>query len=146
VRAFLTKFAGFAAYLVFVSGLGSLCVQLSSHLSVHALTLASPYLVSPNLAANGERRLTLVERRRVEATVVAVADPEADADFVPDAPSIRLGLLAAQMDLSEKADLIKPRTAVLRGTRSRAQAARPTRLAAADAFGRSFGVMLMASR
>lgn len=140
MRAVVAKLSGVAVYLAFVAGLGSLCVHLSSHFATHAVIAAQPYF-----AAKGERRLTLVERRRIEATVVAVADPLLDDTFIPDAPATPLPLLAAQMDISEKADLAKPvRTA--RNTRARGPQAKPTRVAAADVFGRSFGVMVMASR
>jgi hypothetical protein len=104
------------------------------------MALASPYLV-----ARGERPLTLVERRHRDAVVAtAEADPGADTTYVPAAPSIPLAVLAAQMDVSEGME-VKGKSAGRRTSRS-ARAARPARMAAADVFGKSFGVMLMASR
>jgi hypothetical protein len=141
VSAVLAKLAGVATYLAFVAGLGTLCVNLSSHFATHAMVLATPLFV-----ASGERQMTLVERRQIEAAVVIEADPVEEGDFIPDAPSTPLPVLAAQMDLSETADLqperasqgvARPRTALV---------GRKARVAAADVFGRSFGVMVMASR
>ncbi len=140
--AVLTKFAGLAVYLTFVSGLGALCLNLSSHVAAHAVVLTTPYLM-----AKTERMPTLVERREAAAAAGAPAELVAEAKFIPDPPTIPLTVLAAQMDVSEKADLAK----VTRGTRRVAKANphrvhRQARMAAADVFGRSFGVMLMASR
>lgn len=143
MRAVLMKFTGVAAYLAFVAGLGGLCLNLSRHVGTQAVVLASPYLFT----AKGERPLTLVERRQREASVLLVAevDPAAAAPSVPDTPP--LPILAAQMDLSEMADLSTPAPAVRRAGKPRARhVARPERVAAADVFGRSFGVMLMASQ
>lgn len=140
MRAVLTRLSGIAVYLAFVAGVGSLCFHLAGHFATHAMIVAQPYL-----AAKGERRLTLVERRRIEAAVVAVAGPPVDDTFIPDAPATPLPQLAAQMDISETSDLAKPARAV-RNTRARAAQAKRTRVAAADVFGRSFGVIVTASR
>jgi hypothetical protein len=145
VRTVFSKFGCVAAYLAFVAGLGALCANVSGHVATQAMTVANVYLVS-----NGERPLTLVERRQLDAPEVATAEPVValgDDTTVLAAPALSAGVLAAQMDLSETADLAKPTTpAVRRVVRSRARGARPARIAAADFFGRSFGVMLMASR
>jgi hypothetical protein len=142
VRTVHTKFVSVAGYLVFVAGLAALCVHLSHRLGTHAVAVASPYL----LVAKAERPMTLVERRRIDATLVAEAAPVTDtaAAFVLDAPSIPAGVLAAQMDVSEGVHMGKARPAVRRV--GKARAAKTQRVAAADVFGRSFGVMLMASR
>jgi hypothetical protein len=138
------KFMSVAGYLVFVAGLAALCVYLSHHVGTQAVAVASPYL----LVAKAERPMTLVERRRAETALVAVADAAPAAATVEatvlEAPSIAAGDLAAQMDISEGVEMIKAKDVVHRV--SRARTARPHRVAAADVFGRSFGVMLMASR
>lgn len=164
------KLTGVAAYLAFITGLGSLCVSLSSHVGTHAVALVLPYLAGPR-----ERPITLVERRRREATVaVATVDPpavELDAPGPSSSPhaliaemgkagrvdldAVHVDLdaldavafgkvdLLSEVDLVAHADLAVTATEVRHAGRSRArQAARPTRIAAADVFGRSFGVML----
>jgi hypothetical protein len=151
VHASVMKLTGVAAYLAFVTGLGAVCVNLTRHVGTQAVALALPYVAADRDGAKDEPRpLTLVERRRVEAGVVLAASHPRIVDHaaVPEAPEIPAPILAAQMDLAEKGDLgSREIRRVRRVARSRvSRAVRPTRLAAADAFGRSFGVMLMASR
>lgn len=168
------KLTGVAAYLAFITGLGSLCVSLSSHVGTHAVALVSPYLAGPS-----ERPITLVERRRREATVaVATVDPPAveldapgpssrphalvaemgkaervelsavhvDLDVL-DAVAIGKADLLSDVDLVAQTDLAVVATEVRHAGRSRSrQAARPTRVAAAEVFGRGFGVMLRVTR
>lgn len=145
MRAVQTRLMSVAGYLVFVAGLGSLCLHLSHHLGTQAVAVASPYLT---FAKADTKQMTLVERRRADAAIVAVAEaapPAATVDaYVLEAPSIPAGDLAAQMDISEGLDVIKARPFVHRV--SRPHTVPPARVAAADVFGRSFGVMLMASR
>ncbi len=143
MRAVVTKSVRIASYLAFVAGVGGLCVYLAGHVGSHAVFLASPYL----MPAQSERRPTLVERRQIEAAVVLEANPQDEAIVIPDAPDVALPVLAAQMDLAEDADLVKAKPAVRRISRARTRnVARPALTPAADVFGRSFGVMLMASR
>jgi hypothetical protein len=146
VHASALKFTGVAAYLAFVTGLAALSVTLSRHVGTQALAVAVPYLLS-----DGERPLTLVERRQIEGgTAVAPAHPEiADVPAVLEVPAISARTLAAQLDHAEKMDLAVLETQASRGVRRRtaaSRATRPARVAAADVFGRSFGVMLTASR
>lgn len=144
VHASLLKFAGVVAYLVFVTGLGSLCVSLSRHVGTKAARLAVPYVVS-----NAERPPTLVERRQIEARVaVAPSAPEiVDPPAVLEVPGLSAPVLAAQLDVLERQDLVAPDPRARRAVRTRvSRAARPVRVAAADYFGRSFGVLLKASR
>ena len=139
MRMLHTRFMSVAGYLAFVAGLGALCLHLSHHLGTHVLAVAAPYL----LVAKAERPMSLVERRRADAAIVAVADAApaaATADaYVLEAPSIPAGDLAAQMDIAEGLDVIAARTVERRV--GRARTARPHRVAAADVFGRSFGVI-----
>lgn len=141
MRVVLAKVSGIAAYLAFVGGLAAVCAELSRHVATHALTLAQPHFT----VATSAQPLTLVERRRLEASVVKDANPPPAAKLVPPAPAISLAVLAAQMDVSEKADLVAVLPLARRTARARNRA-RPERLAAADVFGRSFGVMLVVSR
>lgn len=143
MRAVVTKSLAISSYLAFVAGLGTVCVHLAGYVGARAIVFASPYLTP----AQAERAPTLVERRQIEAAVVIEADPQDEEIIVPDAPDIALPVLAAQLDLSESADLLTAKPAVRSIGRTRARhAARAVRTPAADVFGRSFGVMLMASR
>lgn len=147
VHASVLKLAGIAAYLAFVTGVSSLCVSLSRHVGTQAVVLAAPHVV----ASGGERLPTLVERRQIEAgDEVEPSHPEiARAPSVLEMPGISAPVLAAKLDVLERQDLLttEPRTRRLRTHRARvARGARPVRMAAADDFGRSFGVMLRASR
>lgn len=169
------KFAGVAAYLVFVTGLGSLCVGLLSHVGMQAEALVAPYL-----AGSGARSITLVERRRLESVlIVATVDPPAvkltavGAASGPHAPlfaeadkrqRVELGAVHADLDaldavalgnvdIVSAVDLVAQADFALAAIelrpvgRSRArQPAQPVRVAAADVFGRGFGVMLTAAR
>lgn len=144
MRGILPKIVGLAAYLAFVGGLGALCLEIAGHAGGHVMALAAPYL-----DAKRERPLTLVERRAralQASTVVAEARPD-DAPVVPlEAPAIPLKILAASLDKAERADLLNVRPqGPRRARRARAQPP-PVRVAAADVFGRSFGVMLRVSR
>ncbi|HEX2842390.1 hypothetical protein [Hyphomicrobium sp.] len=143
MRTVLARSLGITAYLAFIAGLGTVCVHLARHAGTHAIVLASPYL----MPAQGERAPTLVERRQIEAAIVIEANLQDEVTIVPDAPDIALPVLAAQMDVSESADLatVKPSVRSISRTRAR-HAVRAVRTPAADVFGRSFGVMLMASR
>jgi hypothetical protein len=140
VRVVVTRLSSVVAYLTFVGGLGAVCVNLAGHAGEQAMALAAPHLVA---VSKDERPLTLVERR--ERYVVATAAVETEEPpFIPEAPGIPLAVLAAQMDVSEGME-VKAKSVARRASRS-ARGARPARIAAADVFGKSFGVMLMASR
>jgi len=139
VHAALAKVSIVVAYLTFVGGLGALCVHLAGQAGGHAAALAAPYLVTTD-----ERPLTLVERRERYAVAAAPVETEAEPPLIPEVPGIPLAVLAAQMDVAEGVEL-KTAHVAKRGSRT-ARAARPARLAAADVFGKSFGVMLRASR
>lgn len=144
MSAVLAKVTGVAAYLAFIAGLGALCFTLARHAGMHALTLAAPLVAPVN-----ERPMTLVERRQVEAgPAVADAGPEISAHeaIVLQAPATPLPVLVAQMELAEQADLLTGHPKARRASRSRAPAPKRERVAAADVFGRSFGVMLTATR
>lgn len=150
VSPVLAKVTGVAVYLAFITGLGALCATLSRHAGMQALTLVAP-LAAPLFVANvDERPLTLVERRQVEAgPAVADAGPAISAHeaIVLEAPATPLPVLVAKMDLAEQADLLTGHPKVRRAGRSRARhVARPARVAAADVFGRSFGVLLTATQ
>lgn len=146
---YLTRLAEIGVYLVFIASLGAACLGLSRTVASQAVAVVLPYVVAER-PAGGERRLTLVERRRIEAPAVVAREPAITAKmaetFVPEAPATPLPVLAAQMDRAEQAS--EPRVpSARRGRAARvAHAGRRTRVAAADVFGRSFGVMLTVSR
>jgi hypothetical protein len=145
VRAVFTKLAGICLYLGSIAGLCVLCAHLSVHLAAQAVALGSPYFTGPS-----PRPLSLVERRQIDAAQVAVsvAKPEIvePKGEPPTAPSIPPQILAAQLDLSESADLPGVQSARRSGPSRLAAAARPVHRSAADVFGRSFGVLTVVSR
>ena len=141
------RFASLAIYLVFVTGIGTVCLQLSRHVGAEAVALALTY-AKPPAQAQVQRRLTLVERRQVELPVVNSTAPAiTTATSVPPAPETPLPALAAQMDLAEASRLEDLPPAVRRVGRSRALAAsKAVGRSAGEVFGRNFGVLLVASR
>ncbi len=144
MNALVLKLTGVAAYLAFVAGLAALCANLSRHVGLQAVALAVPHVVR-----DGERLPTLVERRQQEAgTPVEVSHPAiSEIPSVIEVPGISARDLALRIDRAEEVDLATLELRAARTVRSRvSRAARPMRVAAADVFGRSFGVMLTASR
>lgn len=144
VNALALKLTGVAAYLAFVAGLAALCANLSRHVGLQAVALAVPHVVR-----DGERLPTLVERRQLEAGApVEVSHPAiSEVPSVLEVPGISARDLALRIDRAEERDLATLDLRAVRPVRSRAsRGVRPARVAAADVFGRSFGVMLMASR
>lgn len=155
------------AYLAFVAGLSLLCVNLSRDVGTQMAALVTPYV-----AGAGDRPPTLVERRQMAAlAAVEPSEPEivaADLEVpsVLEVPGIPARVLAEQLDLAERVDRaervdlaeqedlaervdlvsLEPRAKRPAGPRLRVSRAPPTRVAAADVFGRSFGVMLVAAR
>jgi hypothetical protein len=164
------KLVKIGAYLAFVGGLGALCLKISAFAGQTALVLAAPHLVPPTTPA-----VTLVERRRQVFDGGMVAEVDLDRrTVVPDAPGMSSKLLAARLDQAEQPDTGHSSTETLAAdealssdaesfallsaeiealeappqTRRRNRTARPApaRVAAADVFGQSFGVMLRVSR
>jgi hypothetical protein len=133
-----------AVYLAFVGGLGVLCLEISSFAGKTALALAAPHLAAPVPA---ERPVTLVEQRRrtFETRVAVKLEPEPLIP-APARPSIPLTELASAMDQAEQTDLAESSQVSRRVRKAKAPSAVATRVAAADVFGQSFGVMLRASR
>lgn len=147
VHPLFMRFASLAIYLVFVTGIGAVCLQLSRHVGSEVVALALTY-ATPPAQAQVQRRLTLVERRQVELPVVNSTAPAiTTATSVPPAPETPLPALAAQMDLAEASRLEDLPPAVRRTGRSRALAAsKAVGRSAGEVFGRNFGVLLVASR
>ncbi len=153
--ASVVKFVPQVAYLAFVAGLAALCVDLSREVGTQVADL-----VAPHLARTGERPPTLVERRQMAAlAAVAPSDPERarepavlEVPSVLEVPGVSVRVLAERLDMaeqadSEPADLVSLAPRAKRTARSRvSRPAPPTRVAAADIFGRSFGVLLVATR
>lgn len=134
-----------AAYAAFIALVASLCLEVSRHVGSQAMGLVGT-LVAPQ----DERPPTLVERRQLEAgDPIEPSQPEiVRLPSVLEMPAISAPVLAANLDKVERYDLVSPSARRHRasGRRDAARKAPQPRMAAADAFGRSFGVMLMASR
>ena len=141
MRVQVNKWAGIAVYLASVSGACFVCALLSHHVAKQAVALALPYLPD-----EGPRQLSLVERRQIEAVQTTHALPTAAEtnEFVLTAHATPPQVMAAQLDLAEKADLsaVKPAP---RRARSTSRRVAPPVLSAADEFGRRFGVLTVAS-
>jgi len=148
----MVKFVAPGAYLAFVAGLAVLCVDLSRHVAAQVAGLAVPYMTK-----TGERPPTLVERRQM-ASLTAVAPSYPQITPVPavlelpsvlEVPGVSARVLAERLDIAERTELasFEPRAKRAAVPRSRvSRPAPPARVAAADVFGRSFGVMLVATR
>lgn len=140
------------AYLAFVAGLAVLCVDLSRQVATQVAGLMAPYMTG-----TGERPPTLIERRQMAGlTPVAPSYPQVarvpsilEVPSVLEVPGVSARVLAERLDIAERTELasFEPRAKRAAVPRSRvSRPARPERVAAADVFGRSFGVMLVASR
>jgi hypothetical protein len=141
MRVQINKWAGIAVYLASVSGACIACALLSHHVAKQAVALVLPYLPDES-----PRQLSLVERRQIEAVQATHALPTGaeTTEFVLTAPATPPQVMAAQLDLAEKADLSSTQRPPkpIRSTSRRIP--RPV-LSAADEFGRRFGVLTVAS-
>jgi len=141
--ALSNKWTGVVAYLAFVAGVFVLCAHLSSHVARQAIAVAVTYLPE-----QGPRSLSLVERRQIDAAqgVQPRSQTAETKEVVLTMPAIPPQVMAAQLDRSERADLIvaQPSTRPAR-YRSRRVASRAS-LTAAEEFGRRFGVLTLAAR
>jgi hypothetical protein len=152
VYASVVKLVAPGAYLAFVAGLAVLCVDLSRQVATQVAGL-----VAPHMTRAGERPPTLVERRQIAALrAVAPSYPQiarvpsvVDVPSVLEVPGVSARVLAERLDIAERTELasFEPRAKRAAVSRSRvSRPARPERVAAADVFGRSFGVLLVATR
>ena len=93
--------AGVLVYLLAITGISLLGVELSSLVADQAIGLALPHL------DNGPPKLSLIEQRRIDTTLAIPPLPmRARARVITlEAPSMSAGVLAARLDLAEREDL-----------------------------------------
>ena len=144
--------AGLVIYILTITGISLLAAQLSILVMGQAMVVARPYLET------GPPKLSLIQRRRIDAALALPPSPDQAATVIvaTEVPPVRLGILAANLDLAEKGDLataslgvaayeleaepssIATESKQLRIARSHS---RYSELTAGDIFNRSFGVI-----
>jgi hypothetical protein len=102
VQVPVNQCAGIVIYLLAITGISLLATKLSSLVAEQASVLALTYL------DNGPPKLSLIERRRIEAKQAAPPLPEGARRRVAvlEASSMPANILAARLDLAEMEDLI----------------------------------------
>ena len=97
-------------YLLAIAGVGILTLKLVSLLASQAIALTQPYFLD-----NCPCMPSLIEQRRIAAQIDAPAMAERTENRVAAlaTPSIPVDVLAAQMDLAEREDLVRPTVAAL---------------------------------
>ena len=144
--------AGIVIYLLAITGISLFATKLSSVVAEQASVLALPYL------DDSPPKLSLIERRRIEAMQAAQPLPEGARRRVAalEAPSAPAGIFAARLDLAEREDGLETAASTLvtsyssltgPGERSRVRIKHSMRtdLSAGDIFNRSFGVLTVAA-
>jgi hypothetical protein len=156
VQVFKTWWPGLVAYILGAIGVTLIATQLSAVVLVHAIVLARPYL------EGSPPKLSLIQQRQLDAALALPPSPNPiTSPVVPSqAPNMRPGVLAAQLDISEQQDSAKalpqvasvelrsePSTIATEATKFRIAHSHPRypRLTAADIFNRSFGVITVAA-
>ncbi len=140
MRAFTNKTWATAAYLASVCSLLILVVNLSSLVATRAISIALPLFQN-----TGPRPPSRVEQRELE---IALSRPEAHDRRVAvlTAPAASLQFLAAQLDETEIFDLAAEPPGRHPARKASRRSAPAVALSAGDEFGKSFGVLIMASR
>ena len=103
VQVPINQCAGIVIYLLAMTGISLLGAKLSSVVANHAMVLVLPHL------DNGSPKLSLIGRRRIDATLAIPPLPQRARTRVITlkAPSTPAAILAARLDLAEKEDLIE---------------------------------------
>ena len=99
----INQCAGIVIYLLAITGISLLGAKLLSVVANQAMALALPHL------DNGPPKLSLIEQRRIDATLAIPPLPEQARTRVItlEAPSTPATIFAARLDLAEKEDLIE---------------------------------------
>ena len=147
-----TWWAGLIAYLLGAIGVTVLAIQLFGLVMVHAIVLAWPHL------HGGPSKLSLIQQRRIDAALALPPGPTTNQVVAREVSTVPPGILAAQLDRSEKEDLtmglaevaafeLHSEPSSIAATKLRVAHSHPryTRLTAADIFNRSFGVITTAA-
>ena len=93
-----TWWAGLIAYLLGAIGVTVLATQLFGLVMVHAIVLAWPHL------HGGPSKLSLIQQRRVDAALALPPGPTTNPVVAGEVSTVPPGILAAQLDVSEKED------------------------------------------
>jgi hypothetical protein len=152
VQALNTWWAGLIAYLLGAIGVTVLAIQLFGFVLVHAIVLAWPHL------HGGPSKLSLIQQRRIDAALALPPSPATTQVVAREVSTVPPGILAAQLDLSEKEESaiglaevaafeLHSEPSSIEATKLRVAHLQPkyTRLTAADIFNRSFGVITTAA-
>jgi len=101
VQVSINRWAGIVVYLLAITGISLLGTKLSSVVAQQAIVLALPHL------DNGPPKLSLIEKRRIDAALATQPLPEGARRRVIalETPSMPPDSLAARLDLAEKEDL-----------------------------------------
>jgi ABC-type uncharacterized transport system permease subunit len=164
VQVSINRWARIVVYLLIITGISLLGTKLSSVVAQQAIVLALPHL------DNGPPKLSLIEKRRIDAALAAQLLPEGARKRVIalETPAMPANLLAARLDLAEKEDLPPTLVALVdegalepasqassiavrvssyettKGQTVRSHS-RHADISARDVFNRSFGVLSVAS-
>jgi hypothetical protein len=103
VQVRVNQSAGIVIYLLAITGISLLATRLSLLVAQQASVLALTYL------DNGPPKLSLIERRRIEAMQAAppLAEGARRRVAVLEASSMPANILAARLDLAEREDVIE---------------------------------------
>jgi hypothetical protein len=147
-----TWWAGLIAYLLGAIGVTVLAIQLFGLVMVHAIVLAWPHL------HGGPSKLSLIQQRRIDAALALPPSPTTNPVVAGEVSTVPPGILAAQLDVSEKEESAFGLAVVaafelhsvpssIAATKLRVAHSHPmySRLTAADIFNRSFGVITTAA-
>jgi len=161
VQVFINRWAAIVVYLLAITGISLFGTKLLSAVAQQAIVLALPNL------DNGPPKLSLIEKRRIDAALAAQPLPEGAKRRVIalETPSMPPNLLAARLDLAEKEEW--PSTLVADGSLEAASQpssiavrvysyettkrqtvrshSRHADISARDVFNRSFGVLSVAA-
>jgi hypothetical protein len=152
VQCKYSRWAGLIAYLLGAIGVSVLAIQLLGLVMVHAIVLAWPHL------HGGPSKLSLIQQRRIDTALALPPSPTTSPVVARQVSTVPPGILAAQLDLSEKEDSamglakvaafeLHSEPSSIAATKLRVGHSHPTytRLTAGDIFNRSFGVITTAS-
>ena len=101
VKVPVNHWTAIALYFLAVTGICAVNVKLAATMAKHTIALALPHL------DNSPPKLSLIERRRMDATLAAppLAHSETIHVAILEPPVIPAGTFAAQLDLAEKSDV-----------------------------------------
>ena len=166
VQVPINQWAGIAIYLLAITGISLLGMKLSSVVAEQVIVLALPHL------DNGPPKLSLIDQRRIDATLAVPPLPEGARRRVTalEIPSMPAKILAARLDLAEREDVVETASSIhvasatdgslepdsqpssiaarvydFQSSRTVRSGSRHAAVSTRDIFNRSFGVLSVAS-